>query len=185
LLDDGLVIGTGSPGGAAINDWQVAGVGDFDGDGHADILWHRASTGLAFIWFIEGVTRVGAGATGAADPNVWSIAGVGNFDGVASTSTPTADILWRHNNGQVFIWLMDGDMRIGQGSPGGVGQVWQIADTGDFNGDGNDDILWRNQSPSGLVFVWFIDGVNRIGTGSMGGVPHEWQIGGTADFDGE
>jgi len=185
LMDGEQIIGSGSPGSASIADWRIAGVGDFDGDGHADILWHRASNGNAVIWFVEGVQRVSAGSAGIADPNLWEIAGVGNFDGVASTSTPTADILWRNNNGQIFIWLMDGLQRVGQGSPGSVGPVWQIAGTGDFDGDGNDDILWRNQSPSGLVFAWFIEGTSRVDQGSMGGVPHAWQIVGTADFDAE
>ena len=30
--------------------WQVAGTGDFDGDGHADILWRNAGTGANAVW---------------------------------------------------------------------------------------------------------------------------------------
>jgi len=33
---------------------------------------------------------------------------------------------------------------------------WQIVDTGDFNGDGDVDILWRHQA-SGQNVVWFMD----------------------------
>ena len=113
------------------------------------------------------------------------IAGIGDFDGLASTPTSTADILWRNTNGQTVIWLMDGTLRIGQGSPGTVGQVWQIAGIGDLDGDRLSDILWRNQSPAGQVFAWFIEGAARVGQGSLGGVSHAWQITGTADFDGE
>jgi len=34
--------------------WQVAGIGDFDGDGMDDILWRNASTGENYIYFMDG-----------------------------------------------------------------------------------------------------------------------------------
>ncbi len=177
-------------GGVDPNAWEIVGVGDFDGlattaTPTADILWRNTSSGQLVIWFIQGTALVATGAAGGADPNAWEISGIGDFDGLASTPSSTADILWRNTNGQVFIWLMDGALRIGQGSPGGIGQVWKIAGAGDFDGDGHSDILWRNQSAAGQVFAWFIDGTSRVGQGPMGSVPHVWQIAGTDDFDGE
>jgi hypothetical protein len=36
------------------SDWTVAGVGDFNGDGIADILWND-SAGDEVIWFMNGI----------------------------------------------------------------------------------------------------------------------------------
>src|SRR5205807_2145245 len=56
---------------------------------------------------------------------------------------------------------------------------------GDFNDDGNQDILWQNDN--GSLAVWFMNGANRIGGGSLN--PHrvdpQWRIVATADVDGD
>ncbi len=74
-----------------------------------------------------------------------------------------ADILWRHISGVVYLWLMSGTTIIGGGSPGSAPTDWTIQSfrercggpastcpvargTGDFNGDGKVDILWRHTS---------------------------------------
>jgi hypothetical protein len=33
--------------------WQIAGVGDFNGDGFADLVWQNTSTGQVAIWFLK------------------------------------------------------------------------------------------------------------------------------------
>ncbi len=38
---------------------------------------------------------------------------------------------------------------------------WKMSGIGDFNKDGNPDILWRNPS-TGENLVWYMDGVVRI-----------------------
>jgi hypothetical protein len=46
------------PGAHPGTDWQVAGVGDFNADGGADILW-RHDTGVVTIWLMDGGTFLG------------------------------------------------------------------------------------------------------------------------------
>jgi hypothetical protein len=56
--------------------------------------------------------------------------------------------------------------------------------TGDFNGDGKSDILWRNKD--GTVEIWEMKVGGQILAG-VGGqvVSNDWQIIGTGDFNGD
>jgi len=91
-----------------------------------------------------------------------------------------SDILWQHENGTVTNWLgqanggMSGNFaNLNVGSPTG----WQIAGTGDFNGDGRDDILWQHEN--GTVTNW-LGQANGGMTGNFAnlnvGSPIGWHI---------
>jgi len=51
---------------------------------------------------------------------------------------------------------------------GNIWTGWTIAGTGDFNGDGQTDILWRDIS--GSVAIWTMDGSVISSYASMGNV---------------
>ena len=76
------------------------------------------------------------------------------------------DILFRKDT-ELAVWLMDGKTRTGDGGhllqAGGGAQVtvstsWVIEGLGDFNGDGNADILFRKDTE---LAVWIMDGKTR------------------------
>ena len=52
--------------------WQVAGVGDFNGDGKADILWRNSSTGENYVYLMNGTTHTGGYLRTQADLN-WQV----------------------------------------------------------------------------------------------------------------
>src|SRR5262249_35490885 len=131
--------------------WSVAGVADFNGDGRTDLLWRNAGGALA-LWQMNGATvtsssTITSQGEAVAPEASWSIAGVGDFNRDGST-----DILWRQSNGSLAIWLMNGAAVQSSGTITCQGNAvapdssWTVVEIGDFNGDGNSDMLWRNTS---------------------------------------
>jgi hypothetical protein len=69
---------------------------------------------------------------------------------------------------------MNGTTISSVGVPGVVGSDWQIKGVGDFNGDGNADILW--QHTSGAVALWLMNGITISSLGVPGAAGSDWQI---------
>ena len=62
---------------------------------------------------------------------------------------------------------------------------WQVVGVGDFNGDGNPDLVFQNQN-TGRIVIWYMSGASYAG----GAVVHTtvspgWKVVGVADYDGD
>ena len=57
--------------------WKIVAVGDYNADGHNDIVWRHATTGENVVWLMEGVKRLAAVATSpsAVSDAAWRIVG--------------------------------------------------------------------------------------------------------------
>ncbi|MGK6323766.1 FG-GAP-like repeat-containing protein [Sphingomonas sp. DT-51] len=165
--------------------WQVTGTADLNGDGRDDMLW-RNSDGTLSNWLARadggftpndanGFVRVGTD---------WQVVGTGDFDG-----DHRDDILWRHADGTISDWLSTaaGGYKANDAvALTDVSASWTVAGTGDFNGDGRDDILWRNADGSLSDWLGRTDGgftVNDAAAFSRAGT--DWTVVGTGDFDGD
>ena len=60
---------------------------------------------------------------------------------------------------------------------------WKIEATGDFDGGGQADILWREKTTYDTV-IWQMSGFTRVAGASVGAPPTVWQVARVADFDG-
>jgi serine protease len=161
--------------------WQVAGTGDFDGNGSADILWRHAGTGQNYVYLMNGAAIAGEGYVRTV-PNAWQVAGVGDFDDDGKD-----DVLWRNGtSGENYLFPMDGlAIKASEGYLRTVAGSWQVAGVGDFNGDGTADILWRNAA-TGQNYLYLMNGRSIVGEGYARSVAGPaWQVKGIGDFDGD
>ena len=93
-------------------------------------------------------------------------------------------MLWQDANGQLAVWSMDDGSIAGEAYPGVVDSSWQIKGTGDFDGDGEGDILWRQTN--GQVAIWHMSRGARMAESYPGEeVPASWAIQGVGDFNGD
>src|SRR5204862_290738 len=99
-----ILAGEGYLRAVADQNWQIAGTGDCDGDGKADLVWRSSATGENYLYLMNGTTvRAEGFLKQVADPN-WKIAAVGDYDGDGKS-----DLLWRNSStGENYLYPMDG-----------------------------------------------------------------------------
>jgi len=109
-----------------------------------------------------------------------------------------SDLVWRYDGpgGYNCLWLVGTspkraavkDPRLDPQAviiPAETGLDNQVAGTGDFNQDGQEDILWRNQS-NGNNTLWLMAGATYTGTAGLPAEPDPaWAICGTGDFNAD
>ncbi|HRA22576.1 MAG TPA: FG-GAP-like repeat-containing protein [Usitatibacteraceae bacterium] len=159
--------------------WQIADVGDLDGDGKTDALWRRSTDGANYLWTLDGLGFKGFHDLGILSPAQWSFVGVADLD-----RDGKGDVIWRGADGTVYGWLMNGGTIASQGVISNPGTQWVIADLADMNGDGMADIVFRNVNDGG-IYVYLMNGL-AISSGVFVGVVDyaAWNLA-VADFNGD
>jgi hypothetical protein len=163
--------------------WKIAGTGDFNADGNSDVLL-RNNDGTITEWLGQdnGSFDWNSTATYGLDPG-WNVVGTGDFNGDSH-----ADVLLRYSNGTIIDWLgqangtfMSNHAVATYALPAG----WNVAGTGDFNGDGREDVLLRNDNGSITEWVGEANGSFTWNSAANYGVDSGWSVAGTGDFNGD
>ncbi len=119
FMEGGTIAGEAYPGGQDPSlSWTIQGTGDFNADGHADILWRHVAGQFGGELGFDSPSYQNAHGPGDLS---WQIQAIGDFD-----HDRRDDIRWRHTNGQVGIWLMDGVRFVGDEYPRLVDGAWQV-----------------------------------------------------------
>lgn len=97
------------------------------------------------------------------------------------------DILWRNSRTQeVALWQLNSSPSVNRVNLLNVGSGWQLAGSGDMDGDGEADLFWSN-SITGETAIWnlknnqLLKASLLVNTGAGAG----WQAEAVADFNGD
>jgi hypothetical protein len=102
----------------------------------------------------------------------------GDFDGDGSD-----DIVWRHSDGRITTWLMNGTSANSSAELLGSGTGWNLSRLADMDGDGSLDILW--QHIDGRVAAYLMDRTAPSVATQLLNAGSGWSVSHTADFDGD
>ena len=168
--------------------WEIAGVGDFDGDKKDDFLRVNEEG------YVVGEISNGDGTFAPQVLNFrsagWSILGTGDFDGNGADdvliANPTAA---SETVGLLGYWKGGTEWTL----INGYSAEWDMVATGDFNHDGKCDMLWRNSftGEGDLTYnafcTWIVDPPAGQSDWRMVSVanPAEWNFLCSGDFDGD
>ena len=175
---NGMTVLTSAPLPGAAPGWVLAGIGDFNGDGKADLLWQNTADPMQFwIYLMNGTTITGSGPVNVAAGYLPTQ--IGDFDGNGKD-----DILWENAAGARWIYFMNEISIASAMQAPAAATGWVVVGAGDFNGDGKADLLWRNTANPTQFWIYLLNGATVIGGGPVnvasGYVPTQ-----IAGFDGD
>jgi YVTN family beta-propeller protein len=168
-----------APGPSTPAGWQVAGVTDFNNNGHADYLLFNPTTRGTVIWYMNNSAHVGS-ASGPGLSAGWTVVGLADFNGDGYPDY----LLYNATTGGTVIWYMRNNVRIGGTSGPTPPAGWQLVKPADFNRDGHPDYLLYNSATRATV-IWYMNNNVRIGATPGPSLPAGWSVAALADFNAD
>ncbi|KJU85003.1 secreted protein containing DUF1566 [Candidatus Magnetobacterium bavaricum] len=180
---DQAIVQKGMPG-----QWQFAGLGDLNGDGNADIVWQDTTNGDIYGWLMDGIDIAQKGFIARGITFDWQIKAVADYnddgkdDIYLKNADPNKDVIFLMNGlkptPKIVTHKSNGSQSGHMTGRASGADTWDMKTTGDYNGDGMNDMVWQDGS-TGDVYMWTNDGTT--GSGYTGGyvdygVPADWSI---------
>lgn len=157
---------------------------DLNGDGIQDVVWLNETAGTYVGWVYDAngqptePVRVLIGTP-------WKLAAAGYFDDDNIT-----DFVWRYtgsgaNDGANVLWNMNADGTVKSNVGFGGTPTTSLQTSGDYNGDGITDLVWKMPSSDHLVWIMNAGGTVAATT-AFATQSGAWQLARTgADYDAD
>jgi hypothetical protein len=169
-----------------------SGIGDFNADGHQDLLWQNNITHQVTVHYFDGtqgVTFLGWNwLNSVGEPSGWVLVGAADFDGngvpdLVWEYMPTGQVTVNYYGGPGGATLLGWNWLNETGNPG-----WTVVAVADMNGDGVPDLIWEENATNQVTVNYYGGPGGATLTGwnwlNSGGEPAGWHVVAAADFDG-
>ncbi len=172
--------------------------GDLNRDGRQDLLWVNEDTGALAYWSILELSNT-ADSVQRDFLSTSSLEGLEVIELLDYDQDGDSDILTRnYATSENRVFIMDGTQQVGEVLVGEnfkvQNQDWRLQAAGNFDQDGESEMLWRNAVTGGFAF-WDLTGeiaqssfvdLTVLGLGNQGALADlNWQIKAVADFDND
>lgn len=136
--------------------WEAEITADFDGNGQDDLLWREAD-GAIREWFRLG-TAFQTADFPAMPASTWELIAAGDYDGDGLD-----DVFWRdHTSTDTAIWFTVIDSYNGIYARARRSEkrsmLWEVFEARDGDGDGLEDLHWRQKNSPDVTEWWYMDG---------------------------
>jgi hypothetical protein len=162
--------------------WQVVGTGDFNGDGHPDLVFQNQSTGALWLWEMSGTTIIANGSLPLPTPSSgWKVVAIGDFN-----RDGHPDLVFQNNStGALWLWEMSGTTITNSVPLPTPSSGWKVVGAGNFDGDGfSDDLVFQNNSTNAL-WLWEMNGTTIAGSVPLPTPNTGWAVVGVGDINGD
>gem|GEM_PF-1600693 len=145
--------------------WRPVATGHFNSDGSTDIVMSNYDTGENALWLMSGTEFVsGVNLPSVGSDLNWRVIATGDF----SLDGKVDLLLTNYATGQNAVWIMNGVTYSGNAAtlPLDYEADWCSTTTGDFDQDGQPDIVKSNYA-TGENAIWLMDGFEYQGAGPL------------------